>query len=84
MVFGYVIINLEEKKIYTQWAVKKQGVNWFEGEDIVIPISMDNEKEIKQTLEGVRVKEVEVYTSSIWLWCESNEEEEEGREREND
>ena len=81
MVFGYVIIDLNEKKIYTQWAVKKENTNWFEGEDIVIPITMDNEKEIRQTLQGVRVKAVDVYVDRIWLWCVSNEEEEKGRER---
>jgi hypothetical protein len=71
MVYGYVIIDLSEKKIYTQWAVRKQGVNWFEGEDIVIPITMDNEKEIKQTLQGVLIKAVDVDPDRIWLWCES-------------
>jgi hypothetical protein len=73
MVFGYVIIDLNEKKIYTQWAVKKQGVNWFEGEDIVIPITIDNEKEIRQTLRRVIIKAVDVYQDKIWLWCESIE-----------
>jgi hypothetical protein len=71
MVYGYVIIDLNEKKIYTQWAVKKQGVNWFEGEDIVIPIHPDNEKEIKQMLQGVIIKAVDVDPDRIWLWCES-------------
>jgi hypothetical protein len=73
MVFGYIIIDLNEKKIYTQWAVKKQGVNWFEGEDIVIPITIDNEKEIRQTLRRVIIKAVDVYQDKIWLWCESIE-----------
>jgi hypothetical protein len=71
MVYGYVIIDLSEKKIYTQWAVRKQGVNWFEGEDIVIPITMDNEKEIKRLLQGVLIKAVDVDPDRIWLWCES-------------
>ena len=74
MVYGYVIIDLNEKKIYTQWAVKdEKGVNWFKGEDIVIPITMDNEKEIKQLLQGIRIKYVDIDPDRIWLWCESNE-----------
>jgi acetolactate synthase small subunit len=74
MVYGYVIINLNEKKIYTQWAVKDdQSVNWLKGEDIVINIDPDNEKEIKQLLQGIRIKYVDIDPDRIWLWCESNE-----------
>jgi len=74
MVYGYVIIDLNEKKIYTQWSVKDdQGVNWFKGEDIVINIDPDNEKEIKQLLQGVLIKYVDIDPDRIWLWCESNE-----------
>ena len=80
MVHGYVIIDLNEKKIYTQWSLEPNP-DWSKGEDIVINIDPDNEKEIKQMLRGVRIKDVEVYTSSVWLWCVSNEEEEKGRER---
>jgi len=72
MVYGYVIIDLSEKKIYTQWSLE-HNADWSKGEDIVINIDPDNEKEIKQMLRGVRIKDVEVYTSSIWLWCVSNE-----------
>lgn len=67
--YGYVIIDLENKIIYTQWS-ENPHADWSLGEDLVF--SLEDTEEIKETLKNSYVIDVEVYNNRIKLWLVTN------------
>jgi hypothetical protein len=67
--YGYVIIDLENKMIYTQWS-EDPNTDWSRGEDLVF--SLEDTEEIRETLKNSYVMDVEVSNNRIKLWLVTN------------
>jgi len=71
---GVIVIDLEEKKILTQWALLKENetindVDWSKGEDMAF--SLDDVEWIKETFKSTCVESVEVEEGLIRLYVTS-------------